>query len=130
VITPQLSAGALGRAEISMMNRAFPKWFTLLGWIFYVPASLFVIRLLWEKTLLTWREGPQMIGFTMVHLHPIPFFIGVTGMLLCDLWILTAIVFLILRRKTIRPTEKVQFAVVILTIAIDFIPYAFWRALG
>jgi hypothetical protein len=112
------------------MNRAFPKWFVILGWIFYVPTSLLVLRLLWEKTLLSWSEGPQLIAFTMVHEYPIPFFIGIAGMVLCDLWILTAVVFLVLRRKTILTTEKVQFAIVSFTILIDLIPYAFWQALG
>jgi len=30
----------------------------------------FVLRLVWEMTLLTWHKGPQMIGFTMWHSAP------------------------------------------------------------
>ncbi len=112
------------------MSHAFPKWFTCAGWIVYIPAFLLTLREMWEKTILTWQEGPQMIGFTMVHQYTILFLIGSAGIVLCVLWIFIAMIFLFIRRRTILIIEKIQFVVVVFTIAINFIPYSFWKALG
>ena len=73
----------------------FPKWLRQ-GWICLVPFGFpFACRIAWEKTFLTWLRGPQMIGFSLMHVHPM-FFLG--G-LLCSygfiLWLITATIYLI-----------------------------------
>jgi hypothetical protein len=35
---------------------------------------------MWEKTVWTWSRGPQMVGFSMMHIYPL---IAIGGMLGC-----------------------------------------------
>jgi hypothetical protein len=68
-------------------------------WLFPAPLALsFSARILWEKTLLTYLEGEQMVGFSLIHIHP---FFSISGWL-CSmillLWLLAACIFLIRAR--------------------------------
>ncbi|SRR5258708_18300137 len=51
----------------SATPRPFPRFLILMGVPFAVIATLLAIRLIWEQTFLTWAEGPQMIGFSLMH---------------------------------------------------------------
>jgi hypothetical protein len=61
----------------------------------------FAGRIAWEKTIWTWSRGPQMVGFSLMHIHP-GFFVA--GLLCCGLlilWLIPALFFLIIRRQNI-----------------------------
>ena len=58
-------------------------WHTFFG--------LFVARILWEETFLTWNNGPQMVGFSMMHGGAMPaVFAGLIGLPLCLVWMIFA----------------------------------------
>ena len=40
-------------------------------WFFCAPIALpFAVRIAWEKTVWMWSRGPQMVGFSLMHIHP------------------------------------------------------------
>jgi len=108
--------------------KAFPKWFRLLGWIIYPAHLIFVGRLLYEKTYLTWRYGPQNIGFTIVHTYPDDFLAGVIAFYFFKLWLLIALGLILWSRVRIAKLDWIQFGIIGLTVAIDYIPTEVWQS--
>jgi hypothetical protein len=68
----------------------FPKLWTMVGYASVVGAALLTARILYEETFLTWRKGPQMVGFAMAH-GAVPF-IAATGLLVVLIGLLWSIV--------------------------------------
>jgi hypothetical protein len=78
--------------------KRLPDWMTVL-WLVPAPLALtFSARVLWEKTLLTYLEGEQMIGFSLMHIHPFFFISGWLCSMILMLWLLAAGAFLIRAR--------------------------------
>ena len=112
------------------MERAFPKKFIILGWLAYFPAVILILRFLWEKTLLTWEHGEQMVGFSVVHQYPIQFMLGLTALVICDIWVIVGSVYLYRRRAKVSRGDKIQFFVILFTLLIEYTPNVFWVLLG
>jgi hypothetical protein len=77
----------------------FSAGWRLSGYVFLALAAMFVLRIVYEETILTWVNGLQMIGFALVHallpLYLLTFVIGLGGGLL---WVVASLIPLI-RRK-------------------------------
>jgi hypothetical protein len=68
-------------------------WLRLI-WIFAAPLGLALsARILWEKTLLTAEQGQQMIGFSVIHIYPGFFFVGLLCSIVLLAWLLPAAVY-------------------------------------
>jgi hypothetical protein len=81
-----------------------PKWLRVM-WLCAAPfALLFATRIAWEKTFLPWARGPQMVGFSLMHIHPVFFLIGA----LCSYWLLLwlAIAIVFMAKGRIMPPMK------------------------
>jgi hypothetical protein len=63
------------------------RWWTMIGGCLIAGLSLFVGRLVYEKTLLTWTAGPQMVGFALMHRYPLMFVLGVASYVLAHIWV-------------------------------------------
>jgi hypothetical protein len=48
-----------------------PTWLRIWGILAWPGALYLVLRIVWEETLLTWRQGPQMVGFSLAHTGPL-----------------------------------------------------------
>jgi len=112
------------------MERAFPKKFVIVGWLVYFPAALLILRFLWEKTLLTWEHGEQMIGFTLVHQYPVYFIVGLIALVLCDIWIIVGGIYLYRHRAVVSRADKIQFSIILFTLLIEYAPNVIWVLLG
>ena len=118
------SAGAGG--GVSRSSIGLPSWFLLLGLVLLVGALMLDGRLIWEMTALTWREGPQMVGFSLVHgdsatLIVAPFVLAP--------WVIAASASLAWRWWRQKDLDRSSWAVVITAIAaigLFFVPQAFW----
>ena len=76
--------------------------FLRIWWFFCAPLALpFAVRTLWEKTVWTWSRGPQMVGFSLMHIHPGLAIIGLLGSMGLMLWLLPAIPYTVVRRKAL-----------------------------
>jgi hypothetical protein len=109
------------------MGKSFRKSFVKIGWVIYFPTLCYVVRILWEKTYLTWTQGPQMIGFTLVHIYPLFFVVGVVGYLLCHAWVLAATFFLVRRKEFIVRKDVIQYCVITFTLMIDYVSVNNWQ---
>lgn len=49
------------------MARPFPKFLVWCGLPVALLSALLAVRLVWEQTVWTWEQGPQMVGFSLVH---------------------------------------------------------------
>ena len=61
------------------MPGALPN-FLKVWWVGTSPfAVLFAARILWEKTIWTRSRGPQMVGFSLWHIHSEFALVGILG---------------------------------------------------
>jgi hypothetical protein len=100
-----------------------------LWWISASPlAFLFAGRILWEKTILTWSRGPQMVGFALWHIHPGFAVAGMLCSLAVALWLLIAIPYAIVRRRDIEPWDWLMMAASSLVILVLTVPDTFFAS--
>ena len=80
-------------------------------WVVASPLGfLFAGRILWEKTIWTWSRGPQIVGFSLWHIHPGFAVAGILCTLAVALWLLITIPYAILRRRDIEPWDWLMVA--------------------
>ena len=48
-------------------GHGFPTAWVALGYVVCAVAALFAGRIIYEETILTWKNGPQAIGFALLH---------------------------------------------------------------
>jgi hypothetical protein len=104
-----------------------PRWLSNLGKFAAVGIALLALDLVYEQTLLTWKEGNQMVGFSLTHiLGPLLLLPILAG----AIFILGMLLLVFLRWLRHRPWPKVNWVpvfVVTLGPCIAFIPYGFWK---
>jgi len=85
------------------------------GWLAMAASLPLALRLVYEQTIMTWDEGPGMIGFTLAHIYPSVLILGLLAALCVHGWLLAVIVVWIRRRVSKRPnfptSEWLQFIV-------------------
>ena len=80
-------------------------------WLCSSPvALLFAVRIMWEKTVWTWARGPQMVGFSLMHVHPALAIIGTLGCLALMVWLLPAVFYAVVRRASISVSDMFMIA--------------------
>lgn len=83
----------------SNRNPPLEKGFIVFWWIAFVMTVPLAARLLYERTILLWRDGDQAIGFTLAHRHPEILFLGLAGCVLLAVWCAIALISVVWRRK-------------------------------
>jgi hypothetical protein len=76
-----------------------PKWIKILL-IFIAPGLLmFFGRMSYECLYLTYKNGPQMIGFSLIHLHPslyifmiLSYFAAIIWIIIYAIWIIKVLI--------------------------------------
>jgi hypothetical protein len=102
------------------MQSAIPTWLRL-AWICLLPFGLsFAGRIAWEKTVLTINRGPQMVGFSLAHIHPVFFIVGILCSYLLIIWLLPAFVYSTVNRNRITVLD-VAMVIVALLVAVAII---------
>ena len=84
-------------------------------------------RLVWEMTMLTWRDGPQMIGFSLAHTIPLVFILGslsMTGAMVWCIWVGGA---LVLRRRRLSKSDWIILLGASASVIAVSIPYTAWQ---
>jgi hypothetical protein len=108
-------------------TRSALPYFLRVWWCCTSPmAVLFAGRIMWEKTVWTWSRGPQMVGFSMMHIHPMIAIVGMLGCLAVMLWLLPAIPYAIARRRAIGVTDVAMIACSLFVAAAVVIPDNFF----
>ena len=66
---------------------------------------LFAVRIMWEKTVWTWAHGPQLVGFSLMHIHPALAIVGMLSCLALMVWLLPAVFYAVSRRESISTSD-------------------------
>jgi hypothetical protein len=111
--------------------RSLPTAFSVFGWAAFCAASALATRLIYEQTILTWEEGPQAIGFTLVHEYVGLLLLGIAGQICLYGWIAGFFVTLIRRKIKGQPSVTTgcwgQFAASAVIVAVFWVPYGWWQ---
>jgi hypothetical protein len=110
-----------------------PKTFSLLmiviGVFLTLGTAALAGRLIWEMTSLTWQEGPQIVGFSLMHIiGPLPILFPFA----LSVWLCISLIKIIvwkLKRRPIRKQSWSVFGFAIAVIALLSLPQSFWDVL-
>ena len=91
-------------------------------YIALVPPVLFALDMVWENTLLSWKSGPQMIGFSLLHTVGIILFPAILASLL---WAASTFIVPIFTKKWNAGNIAGAFLIVAL-LGIASLSYGFW----
>ena len=98
-------------------------------WLIFSPlAAPFTLRILWEKTVWTWTRGPQAVGFSLIHIHPLFALSGMAFSFAVVVWLVPAAVYAIWRRKDITPADVMMILYSVFLTTVLLIPDNFFAS--
>jgi hypothetical protein len=106
-----------------------PAWALRGGWLFLAGQTIFTSRIVYESTVLTCVEGPQMVGFSMAHGGHSFFLLGLLFLPFGALFFLVALVFGAVKRLRFSLGEWVLMAALLVSFSFLFVPYRAWKQL-
>ena len=65
-----------------------PGWLQATGWYALPGMIVLVSRVVYEQTALTWRDGVQMVGFSLAHSHTVLLMWMVLSLILAIIYLL------------------------------------------
>ena len=107
----------------------FSRLWTVTGYLLLALAAIFVGRIVYEETVLTWKYGPQMIGFAIVHAMPLVLLAGLIGLVGGLLWTLASLVLLHRRQFRIPLFDWLPMLLLLVFGVMLLIPYETWEEL-
>ncbi len=106
-----------------------PAWARVCGWLFLIGQTLFISRIVYESTVLTCVDGPQMVGFSMAHGEHSFFLLGLLFLPFGAFFLLVALVFGAVKRLRFSLREWVLMAALLVSFSFLFVPYRVWEHL-
>ena len=109
--------------------RIFAGWLVRIGFVLLLGSSALAARLIWEQTVWSWEQGPQMVGFSLVHGSGV-FLLLFPLLLVC--WLLIAVMYLLLHwrnRGLLWWTCLIATALSAVPLGLCSLPYGFWQRL-
>ena len=108
----------------------FPGAWTATGYVVFSVSAIFVGRIVYEETILTWKNGPQMVGFGLAHgAAPLMLAAGLVGLPCGLLWMLVSLLFLFRRKFRIPVFDWLPMALLSFLVVTLLIPYETWEEL-
>jgi hypothetical protein len=89
-------------------------------------------RLVWEQTVLSWRHGPQMVGFTLTHAEMGTFLVLATASLLFMAALAVVVVLTVValwRKQRVPMARWVLLATSVALLCVPSISYTTWQRL-
>jgi hypothetical protein len=100
------------------------------GFVVCAVCAPFVGRIVYEETILTWNNGPQMVGFALAHgAAPLILIAGFLGLPCGLLWMLVSLVLLFRRKFRVPAFDWLPMVLLSSLFAILLIPYETWEEL-
>jgi hypothetical protein len=107
-----------------------PKSLLISGVGTFVGSAMLSVRLIWEQTVWTWERGPQMVGFSLAHIHPGFFIAGILCSFALILWVVV-VAFLTVRslvkRRHIPSMRWVGLGLAAALVVASGLPSSFWQ---
>ena len=96
---------------------------------FATPLGIaFAARVAWEKTLWTWERGPQAVGFSLMHIHPLFSIVGMLCSFSIMLLLIPSAVYAIRRRRHLSRLDGLMLMCSVFITAAIILPGAFVAA--
>ena len=116
------------------MNRdaqdGLPRAWTTTGYVVFAVSAIFVGRIVYEETILTWKNGPQMVGFALAHgAAPLILVAGLVGLPCGLLWMLVSLPLLFRRKFRVPVFDWLPMALLSFLVVTLSIPYETWEEL-
>ena len=108
-----------------IMIKPLPKVLSISGWTVSIPCVLYALRLIWEQTLLTWQNGPQMVGFALSHSGLILIF--EIGRLAAIIWLVVYFLLAIIKRTTGTYVTYAPALIITISLLLLMAPYSTWK---
>jgi hypothetical protein len=105
---------------------SLPVPLTVVGLLTIAAATALALRLVWEQTALSWRDGPQMVGFSIAHQFPLLLFAPFPLLA----WLAVLVVSILTglaRRRRIARGLWVHVACVVFVAMLLALPYGVWQ---
>ena len=115
--------------QSSAAKAEFPIAWKFAGYACLGFQAILTARIVYEETFLTWRHGPQMVGFTMVHAFPFVLLAGMLGQVGACIWWILSIIRLARRSNRVTGTDWIPLFFVPVCVVLLATPYAFWERL-
>ena len=115
-----------------MQNSAaigFPKPWMVTGYVLSAIGAIFAGRVIYEETILTWKDGPQMIGFAVAHTMPLLLLAGPIGVCSGLLWVIVSLILMSRRRFHAPLADWAPLVFLLFLGAMLLIPYETWEEL-
>lgn len=112
-----------------LARKTFSPAMFVIGIFLTLGTFVLACRLIWEMTSLTWQEGPQMVGFSLLH--------GGGAFLILfppalAIWLIIALIWSVvwkLKRYSIQNRSWLVVVVACATMVLISLPQSFWDAL-
>jgi Ankyrin repeats (many copies) len=107
-----------------------PVWLAFWGMVALPGAAYLSFRLAWEQTFLSWKRGPQMVGFSLAHTGP--FFELLLSYVCLLVWlaiVLALTVWRMARGAKVSWVRWASVAGVAFVLILGAVPYAAWMRL-
>lgn len=103
-----------------------PLWLVIIGAAAFIGTALLGVRIIWEETVLTWRQGPQMIGFSLAHGSGAILFLFPPALALWTLLVAGLTVRSLVRKTRVSALRWVGLGSVVLVLMLLMMPERFW----
>ena len=109
--------------------RLLPVWACVCGWFLLAGQSIFIIRIVYESTILTCGEGPQMVGFALAHGGASIFLLGLLFLPFGVVFAAAMFVFGLFKRFRFSSSEWLLLGGFLLGFSLLVVPYSTWERL-
>jgi hypothetical protein len=107
-------------------------WLQIIGWVSMPGIIALTARLVYEQTVLTWRDGMQAVGYSLGHAYALLFLWMLLSVLGAIGYFLAVVVVSVIRRvRSERLQLNLPFVIALVFLfGILMIPYEVWMAVG
>jgi hypothetical protein len=104
-----------------------PAWARRFGWLFLIGQTIFISRIVYESTVLTCVDGPQMVGFAMIHGGHNFFLLGLPFLPFGGLFSVGMLIYGAVKKFRFSTREWMLLAALLVSLSLLFVPYRAWE---
>src|SRR4051812_13350358 len=106
---------------------SLPFWMLCMGAVTSVGSAILAVRLIWEQTALSWRYGPQMVGFSLAHGRGIILLCFPIGLVAWLLLIAAMTAISVARKQPVSPWRGASGVAGLALLGLLSLPYGTWQ---
>lgn len=111
----------------SPTSSKLPVWVVISGAALFLGTLMLFCRLVWEQTVWTWENGPQMVGFSLAHGGGAVLFLFPIGFMVWTLGLVIATISSLFKKKRISRGRWLSIGAIVVLFAVGSLPEGFWE---